>query len=273
MSNLSDREFFALAVLLYGVCSIYSIFLWRNGFRRDNRIVYLFLLAGAGLHTIAMAKRGFSFARCPVTNLYEATAFTAWAIVALYLGLGLIRRLRFLGAFASPLLFGLGVFALMPKLDIHGPQPQFTHGLSSLHASLTLLAYGAFGLGAVAALMYLLQARDLKLRKIRAIHAHLPPIERLEHVAAWLLACGLLLLSTGLLLGIAWLKREKGVYLQADPKILWSGFVWCLYFGLLILRGWYGQGGRRFAWGTVVCFGFVLMTFWGFNLLSDIHNP
>ena len=37
---------------------VYSVFLWRNGFRRDNRVNYLLLLLGFGLHTGAMFARG-----------------------------------------------------------------------------------------------------------------------------------------------------------------------------------------------------------------------
>lgn len=273
MFGLTDRTFFLFAVLLYGISALYSIFLWRRGFREDNRVTYLLLLAGAGLHTLAMTKRGLSFARCPVTNLYEATTFVAWAIVVAYLCVGLYHRLRFLGAFASPILFGLGIFALMPKLDEHGPTPQFTHGLPSLHASLILLAYGAFGLASVAALMYLTQEHDLKFRKVRAAFSLLPPIQRLEVVTSRLLLAGFALLSAGLAVGAMWLKAEKGVYIKADAKILWSVFVWVMYLALLLMRWRSSQGGRRFAWGAIGGFCFVMLTFWGFNLLSDIHHP
>lgn len=98
--------------------------------------------------------RGFRLDRCPVNNLYEAIAFVTWTIVATYLVIGMWRRLRFLGAFASPILCAIGVFALMPALDVRGTQPNFSNGWSSLHAALILLAYGAFGLSSVAALMY-----------------------------------------------------------------------------------------------------------------------
>ncbi|MBM3879571.1 MAG: cytochrome c assembly protein [Verrucomicrobia bacterium] len=262
-----------IAVVLYGVSAVYSIFLWRNGFRQDHRVIYLLLLAALGCHTLAMAKRGFSFSRCPVTNLYEATTFVTWTIVAVYLVLGLVRRLRFLGAFAAPLVFCVGVFALMPQLDEHGPTPQFTHGLSSLHASLILLGYGAFGLAAVAAVMYLTQERDLKRHRVRAVLSLLPPIQRLEVVTDRLLAVGLGLLTIGLALGTLWLKQEKGVYFVPDPKIFWSMFVWLVYLGLLVMRWRFHQGGRRFAWGAVASFTFVLLTFWGFNMLSDLHRP
>jgi uncharacterized membrane protein YbhN (UPF0104 family) len=60
-----------------------------------------------------MIKRGFSLERCPVHNLFEATMFVMWTMVAAYLVFGIWSRLRFLGAFASPVLFAIGVFALL----------------------------------------------------------------------------------------------------------------------------------------------------------------
>lgn len=273
MSVLTDRHYFLIAVALYGVSTVYSVLLWRHGFREDNRINYLLLLAGAGVHTLAMALRGFSFSRCPVTNLYEATLFIGWTIAATYLVLGLYPRVRFLGAFVSPFLFGLGVFALMPALDTHGPQPQFTGGLSSLHASLSLLAYGAFGLASAAGVMYLCQEHDLKFRKLRAVFSLVPPIQRLERVIQQSLGVGLALLTLGLLLGFGWLKREKGVYFTADAKLLWSILVWALYGGLLIMRWRFAPSGRRVALGAIGSFAFVVLTFWGTNLLSPLHTP
>jgi len=42
----TDRHFFLLAVLVYGLSTAYSVSLWRSGFRKDNRVNYLLLLAG-----------------------------------------------------------------------------------------------------------------------------------------------------------------------------------------------------------------------------------
>ncbi len=89
-------------MIAYGLSATYSIFVLRKGFREDNRINYLLLFAGFVFHTTAMFKRGFSLERCPINNLYEATIFIVWTIVASYLLTGAWARLRFLGAFASP---------------------------------------------------------------------------------------------------------------------------------------------------------------------------
>jgi ABC-type transport system involved in cytochrome c biogenesis permease subunit len=271
----TDRHLFLLAVVGYGLSMVYSTFLWRKGFRRDDYVNYSVLLLTFGLHTTAMALRGFRLDHCPVTNLYEATTFAMWSIVAAYLVVGLWPRLRFLGAFASPVLFGMGVFALMPNLDTeHGARPGTPVAWTSVHAALMALSYGAFGLSSIAALMYLTQEHNLKLHKLRALFSLLPPIQRLEFVVGRLLVSGFVLLTIGLAVGAYDLSRLDHPHTyRGDPKIVWSALVWLIYLGLIVMRWKFAQGGRRFALGAIGSFVFVLLTFWGTNVLSPLHNP
>lgn len=255
---------------------VYTVFLWRRGFRKDNRINYLLLLLGFGLHTGAMFLRGYRLNRCPISNLYEATMFSMWALVGMYLIIGLWSRLRFLGAFASPVLFCMGVFALMPGLDtaVAPARPEVPGFVTSLHASLLALAYGAFGLSFVAAVMYLFQERNLKFHKLRAVFSLMPPIQRLERAVVVLIVVGFSLLTVGLAVGAVGLRHlgQPEIY-RGDPKIVWSAVVWLLYMGLIILRWRYAQGGRRMAFGAIGSFAFILLTFWGSNLMSPLHHP
>ena len=271
--GISDRQWFLGAVILYGISALHAIFLWRQQFRQHNRTTYLLLLGGFVLHTVAMLLRGFNVSQCPIHNLYEATTFVVWTSLAVYLVVGLWGRVRFLGAFASPMLFVIGVFALMPSLDKHhGAEPDFSVAWSSVHAALVLLSYGTFGLAAVAGGMYLTQLHNLKFNKLRAVLSLLPPVQRLEGVMGWLLVAGFVLLTAGL--GASHeLKRPEGVNYLSDSKVLWSVFVWLLYLGLLVWRWGFNQRGRRLACGAIGAFAFVVLTFWGTNLLSTLHNP
>ncbi len=275
MAWFTDRHFFLLAVAVYGLSTVYSVFLWRKGFRKDDHVNYLLLLAAFVLHSVAMVRRGFSIAHCPVNNLFEATVFIAWSAAAAYLVIGLLPRLRFLGAFASPVLFAIGVFALMPELDPpHGLKPQFTGALTSLHAATILLAYGAFGLGAAAAGMFLTEQHDLKFHKLRAVLSLLPPIQRLEIVTGRLVLAGFVLFTVGLGAG-HFVPRPDDVTVSywSDPKVIWSVFMWFVYLALLLSRRFFAQSSRRFAYGVMAAFAFLLLTFWGTNLLSPLHHP
>lgn len=260
--------------MLYGVSTVYSIFLFRKGFQRDDRVNYLILLGAFGFHLSAMLQRGFRLDRCPIRNLFEATMFLAFTMVAIYLVVGFWRRFRFLGAFAAPILLSIGVFGLMPDLDKPGTKLQLDTGnWLSIHVSLFVLAYGAFGLSAVAGVMYLTQERDLKFHKLRAVLSLMPPIQRLELVTGRLLTVGFGLLTLALAVSVAGYKHFKGTFFTGDPKVVWSMVLWAFYMALVLMRWKSEQGGRRFAWGAVGGFIFLLLTFWGASFWSTLHNP
>ena len=136
------------------------------------------------------------------------------------------------------------------------------------------LSYGAFGLSSVAAVMYLMQERNLKFHKLKAIFSLLPPIQRLDATAGRLLLAGFILLTIGLGTGFVDLNHINNPQIyRGDPKIVWSGLVWLIYLGLVVMRWKFAQGGRRFAFGAIGSFVFVLLTFWSTNVLSPLHNP
>src|SRR6267154_1786849 len=229
MSWFTDRHYFLLAVLFYGLSTIYSVFLWRKGFRRDEWVNYFLLAGGVALHTLAMVKRGLTLHSCPVNNLYEATTFLLWALGLACLVYSLLPRFKFLSAFTAPVLFTVGVFSLMPSLDPpHGPKPEFSGAIRSLHAATILLAYGAFGLAAVAAGMFLIQRHDLKFHKLRAMLSLFPSIQRLELITFRLVAVGFVLLTSGLAAG-SQLPRPEGDSYLSDPKVIWSALLWVAY--------------------------------------------
>lgn len=269
----SDRILFAAAVAFYAAAALVSVSVWRRGFREESRPIFLLLLGGLALHTGAMLRRGFSLERCPISNLFEATMFVAWTISAAYAVLGGFRGLRFLGAFTAPLLTLLGVFALMPALDRHhGLQPDFSAGWGPIHAALVLLAYGAFGLGSLASGMYLRQDHNLRFNKTRALVGLLPSISRLEVTATRLLWIGLGLLSAGLFTGSLYLREARGSWFVPDPFVVYSVVTWLVYGAILVGASRFHQGGRRLAWGAVLGFAVLMLTFWGVYLLSDMHN-
>jgi ABC-type uncharacterized transport system permease subunit len=122
--------------------------------------------------------------------------------------------------------------------------------------------------------MYLSQERNLKFHKLKAIFSLMPPIQRLEAAVGRLLMSGFILLTLGLATGVVDLTHINNPQTyRGDPKIVWSALVWVLYLGLVLMRWKFSQGGRRFALGAIGSFVFVLLTFWGTNVLSPLHNP
>lgn len=269
---LSDRTLFAAAVALCGLAAGRAAFLWRRGFSRDDWWCYGLLCLAWIPASGALLARGFSLQRCPVSNLFEAVMFVAWATLSSHIVIGFWSKLRFLSALAAPLLVALGIFGLQPGLDQPGPVLDLSRGLVSLHAAFILLAYGTFGLSAAAALMFLAQERNLKLHKLRAVLSLLPSIERLERVIVEALTVGLSLLTVGLALSIFLVRATQDAPVRGDPKVLWSLLVWGIYLAILVARSGFRRGPRFTAWGSAATFVFVILTFWGTNLLSPLHQ-
>ena len=259
MSGLSDRNAFKIAVFFYGLSLLYSVLLWKRGFKRTEMWNYGFLAGAFIFHSIAMVKRGFSLERCPINNLYEATTFITWTIVLGYLVVGAWPRLRFLGAFGAPLFFSVGIFSLMPDLDRHfSGETDFGGGFVSLHAAAILLSYGAFGLAAVSSLVYVSADHDLKFDKMRALMSELPSVDRLDRVNCLAMGIGLALLTIGLLMGVR-ISVVGEMPFVSDPKVKWSLLVWLIYLGMLMAR-FEGDFGGRIAMGTSLpCFCFLLL--------------
>jgi hypothetical protein len=259
--------------MLYGLSTLYSVFLWRRGFRRDEWVNYFLLATGVAFHTLSITRRGMTLEVCPINNLYEATTFLLWALGLACLVYSLLPRFKFLAAFTAPVLFTVGVFALMPSLDPpHGAKPEFSGALRSLHAATILQSYGAFGLAAVAAGMFLMQRHDLRFHKLRAMLSLLPSIQRVELITFRLVAAGFLLLTLGLVAG--WqLPRPYGRPYFSDSKVVWSALLWVAYLESLVAYRFFGRTGRRFALGIIILFSALLLTFWLTNLFSALHQP
>jgi ABC-type uncharacterized transport system permease subunit len=94
----------------------------------------------------------------------------------------------------------------------------------------------------------------------------------LELITSRLVLAGFVLLTVGLAVG-GHLPRPVGVHFHDDPKVVWSACLWLFYLGLLVSRWRFAQSGRRFAVGVIGAFAFLVLTFWGVNLLSPIHHP
>lgn len=269
----SDRALYGIAVAWYALATAHGVLLWRRGLARGEWLNYGLIALGFLFQMGALLGRGFSLNRCPVTNLFEAVMFVSWAIAGAYLAAGWQRKVRFVGVILAPWLLAVGVFALQPSLDQPGPVFDLEHAAVSLHVALVLLAYAAFGLGSLAAGLYLLQEHGTSTPALSPLVDRLPPVARLERVLLRSVGTGLILLTAGLVMSLGLMRERYGVLVRPDPKITWSFLVWAVYFGLMLARLKFHRAARGLAWGALGGFAFVMLTFWGTNLLSPIHHP
>src|SRR5207302_7012090 len=131
------------------------------------------------------------------------------------------------------------------------------------HASISLVAYGAFALACIAGVMYLVQERQLKTHQLHSIFYHLPPLTDLFAAITRLLWFGFALYTLGLLSG----------FFVGQPlpwvQVVCAIGVWVLYAAIL-----QGRHLRRLApkWVAALCiigFSAALTLLWGITFTGQ----
>jgi ABC-type uncharacterized transport system permease subunit len=130
------------------------------------------------------------------------------------------------------------------------------------HASISIIAYGAFALACVAGAMYLVQERQLKTHQLRSIFYHLPPLPNLFSAMTRLLWFGFILYSAGLISG----------FFVNEPlpwtKIALAIAIWILYGAILQGRYLRWMAPRRIATLCVVAFAIALSLLWSIEFVG-----
>lgn len=229
------------------------------------------LAAGLLLHAAAFTIPAAQMRRLPIEDVRTALSFFALLVTAAFFFVYLRYRITALGVFMLPLVF---VLTLISALH---PEESFTSGAFRggwllVHTASIFLGYTGFFLTFVAAVMYLIQERELKSKRPKAFYYRLPSLEICEELYYRSLVFGLPFLSIGILTGFVWASRAwKGPW-ELDPKILASLVTWLIYLILFSTRLSGSWRGRRAAYGAVFAFVAVMMTFVGVSVLSGQHG-
>ncbi|MEG2247729.1 MAG: cytochrome c biogenesis protein CcsA [Akkermansia sp.] len=228
--------------------ALYALGLTLGGawlFFRSRQFSWAWLLMGVllCLQTITLGVRGMDFDSCPIRGISEIFFFLGWALNAFYLLLGRLYRMSIIGVFTLPaILFCMGVSwgcyhvpALLP------PNCWITW-----HIGLAMLAYGAFGLSAVAGSVFLIQNSFLKRHHLLGRTKLLPPVRLLQGCMVRLSMVGFLLIIVSQVLGYC-----SNQTIPAEKWIVAA----CVSFGYLVLLlvvKFRGLPGRWMAWASII---------------------
>ncbi len=142
-----DRDFLILSTICFLAAVVRtSVSLLAKNFHAGW---FNFLVIGLGFifQTAFLSIRGHALGRCPLTNLFEVFIFLAWSVALIYMLVGPAYRLSLMGAFTAPLVVLLQGFALLMPIDRPHPGKMSANPWLEFHASISLIAYGAFALG------------------------------------------------------------------------------------------------------------------------------
>ena len=230
---------------------------WRP--RRVVRIAGLGLgTAGLTAHTIFLAVNQPN----PATA-YGSLVLLAWVLAVFYLYGAFHTRSRPWALFVLPLVMGLVAlsFAFRGEQENLGSWFSGEHFWGTVHGLLLLGASVGVAVGFLASVMYLVQARRLRMKRSPLGGLRLLSLERLETVNRRAINLAFPLLTVGLLLGV--LRTPASAVPAAewtDAKILGTVGLWIVALMLLYLRYGAHVPPRRLAMLTLAAFGLALVT-------------
>ncbi|MBQ8954535.1 MAG: c-type cytochrome biogenesis protein CcsB [Clostridia bacterium] len=265
-----ENTLFVIVMLVYFAATIlYFSFI---AVRKDGaaRLAVILQCAGFALHTAALICRAAGAGRLPLTNQYEFATSFAWGLCLV--SLIFIFRFKFptLGAFAAPVILLIIGYAAMQNKEVRELMPALRSSWLGYHVSTAIIAYGAFGVAFVLAVIFLL--RD-KMKAHGFLDRHIPGREMLDVIGYRSVSLGLLFLTFTIITGAIWAEQAWGSYWSWDPKETWSLITWLVYAVYLHMRLWRGWQGKAAAVFAIIGFVCVLFTYVGVNtLLPGVHS-
>jgi len=222
-----------------------------------RRIGFWLLMLAFGLNAWLLGWMWVESGRPPFKTLYETLLLAPFCISLVGLVMVRLHRLPLLTAFAAGgALICLWYAAGHPDWETEQMPPALQSAWFVPHVITYFISYAALFIAFVLAALAL---------------AGLP----LEQAANKAAIFGFVALTLGLAMGAAWGKSAWGDYWKWDVKENWAFITWLSYLGYLHLRRLPGWQGKRALWVNLACFGIVLFTYLGMNLLptagSSLH--
>jgi cytochrome c-type biogenesis protein CcsB len=271
-SNM-DTVFFKAALVAYLAATVgYLVSLVVKRVVLAKASTWILGLAVA-LHTVhflfVFNERGVNVA----VNLFEAMSFFAWIVAGAYLAFQIRTKTRVLGAIVAPfavLLMMLASLSLEGTLAI----PDALQGrLVPIHVTLSIIGEGLFALASLAGIMYCIQDRQIRQRRMGALARYLPSLGDLDNINHVGLLWGFPILTLGLIVGSLWARTAwGGSHWATDPKTIWSFATWCFYAFVLHQRLAIGWKGKKIAVLSIVALMVLISAFIGVSFVSSVHK-
>lgn len=142
--------------------------------------------------------------------------------------------------------------------------------LDIIHIVSCIIAFGGFTASFLAGMIYIIQARLLKAKRISAIQTFVSALDSTDRLAYRMVAFGFMMLTLGIVTGALWSQSTKGTFWNWDPKETWSLITWLVYAAYLhvrVLSGWRSKWTNCLLFAGFTC---VLITIFGVNYLTHI---
>jgi ABC-type transport system involved in cytochrome c biogenesis permease subunit len=264
--------------LLHGSIAFFAVAaaLGIAGVRADRRGLFAAAraatLLGAAALALLFVRRGIETGSFPISSRFESLLFTTALFAALAVAIDLLRGMPVLTIGAAP----MAVLTLLLAVTMGAP-PHGTAAPASawvgVHVLLTLAAYGLFGLAFIAAILYLVEQRQLKSGAAGAgLLGIMPSLETFYRILVSSLLLGVAFLTAGFLLGYLYARRALPAGWRTDPKIILTTATWAAYVLVAVLAFLPATKGRRTALASAGCFVLVMAALWASSFWTGFHR-
>ena len=231
------------------------------------------------LHFAGVLTRGLAAGRVPWGNMYEFSITSSLAVAAVYLLFVHRYKVQWLGLGVTLVVAAVLGLATLLLYTPAGPLVPALHSYwLVIHVSAAAISGGAFTVGALVSILYLMKARAerrvLAGGTMSSSMKRLPSAEAMDGTAYKVLAFAFPLWTFGVLVaGPIWAEYAWGRYWGWDPKEVWALVTWVVYAAYLHARATAGWRGRPAAWIAIVGWLVFIFDFVGVNLLvSGLHS-
>lgn len=242
-----------------------------------SRIGLSLTILAAAVHLIALVTRGLAAdpVRVPWGNMYEFTITGTWVVVMGYL---LLHKRYSLGWLAPVVTWFAVIMLMVSVLVLYQPVTPLRDALQSywlvIHVVAAIIATGAFTLGGMASLLYLIKARWEEKQAAKPEAAirrggyleRLPSLKSLDQLAYRTHAFGFPIWTfAALIAGPIWAHAAWGRYWNWDPKEVWAFVTWVVYAAYLHARATAGWKGKAAAIVALIGLATLWFNFVGIN--------
>ncbi len=236
------------------------------------KISYWLLVVGFVFHTFFLGYRYYLLGAAPVLDLKSALSFFSWSIIGVYLVIQARFKLRVLGSFVAPLAAFFMVISSAVPVTETPVKPIFKSFWLTLHVGTVFVGNALLAISCIAAIMYLIQERQIKRKRFGTFYGRLPSLATLDNINYYAILYGFPFLTVGMIVGSFYAQLALGVYWQWDPKEVWSLISWLSYAALIHERLAVGWQGRKAAIMSIICFSLLIFTFLGVSLLMGGYH-
>jgi HemX protein len=252
---------YAIAAVLYLAASVRYAMRLARARPGATMLVAIIVYTGVLCHLLGVALFWVAFGEPPIVGLGPSLATLALLIALALAGLALAPSARAVGLIVAPVAAIVLLLAILIGIEPTGSELTFRGPWLAFHISAAFLGYAGWVVAAAAALMYLLQLRQLKHKQLGAIFEFFPPLTTLDRLSELALITGFAALTLGMAVGWAWTIHFEGGFRWSDPKIIWGVLTWFALLLALWTRFSRGRTSRQAALWNVAGFGVVSLAY------------